>query len=126
MALSAAVDAGFSGMHDDGAVGGMTPPRDRGFADSGSRVMQYVILLDNVPFYESPQGAEGGEQLGTIAKGEILEGVEEHTQEGPMLRTSDDQGEIFVPVRNRNNERNLQSVLWRTASSMPRPGLILK
>ena len=122
MALSAAVDAGFSGMHDDGAVGGMggmTPPRDRGFADSGSRVMQYVILLDNVPFYESPQAAETEEPVGTIAKGEILEGVEEHTQQGPMLRTSDDQGEIFVPVRNRNNERNLQSLLSRTASSMP-------
>jgi hypothetical protein len=130
--LSSAISAGLSGMNAEASAAGDVygeAPSAYGEAPSVSyapetpreRQMEYLILLDEVPFYDNP--SVDTTQAGTLAKGISLLGSEMVTEDGiSMLRSADDQGEFFVAVRNERGERNLQSAFSRTASAAPPAG----
>jgi hypothetical protein len=87
--------------------------------------MEYLILLDEVPFYDNP--SVDSAPAGTLAKGTSLLGSEMVTEDGiSMLRSEDEQGEFFVAVCNERNERNLQSASTSGMSPRYAQGLRLR
>jgi hypothetical protein len=127
--LSSAISAGLSGMNAEasaaGDVYGEAPSVSYAPETPRERQMEYLILLDEVPFYDNP--SVDTTQAGTLAKGTSLLGSEMVTEDGiSMLRSEDEQGEFFVAVCNERNERNLQSASTSGMSPRYAQGLRLR
>ena len=66
----------------------------------------YTVQGEIVPIFAEP--SLHSEELGTLAAGLTVEGSEEQTADGLMIRACDEQGEYFVPFCNESGKPNLR------------------